>query len=66
MIGNIPDYHIHSSVSPDSTESYINILKVAEQKGISDLMFTEHFEFFSAPYSSPIFQKKYLDNYYTH
>ena len=33
MIGNIPDYHIHSSVSPDSTESYINILKAAEQKG---------------------------------
>ena len=65
MIGNIPDYHIHSSVSPDSTESYINILKAAEQKGISDLMFTEHFEFFSGSYRSPIFQEKYLDSYYT-
>ena len=65
MIGSIPDYHIHSSVSPDSTESYANILKAAEKKGISDLMFTEHFEFFSDSYSSPVFQEKYLDNYYT-
>lgn len=43
---NIPDYHVHSSVSPDSHESYSNILNIAQKNNLSELMLTEHFEFF--------------------
>lgn len=65
MIRTIPDYHVHSSISPDSQESYSNILNTAQKNGISELMLTEHFEFFSDSYNSPSFHEKYLDNYYT-
>lgn len=64
MIENIPDYHIHSSVSPDSHESYSNILSTAQENNIPELMLTEHFEFFSGSYKSPKFHEEYLDNYY--
>lgn len=62
---NIPDYHVHSSVSPDSHESYSNILNIAQKNNLSELMLTEHFEFFSGSYKSPKFHEEYLDNYYT-
>lgn len=61
---NIIDYHVHSSISPDSQENFCNILDTAEKQKMKELMLTEHFEFFSGSYQSPIFQESYLENYY--
>lgn len=39
-----PDFHIHSSFSPDSTMLREDAVQTAIQKGITDLCFTEHMD----------------------
>lgn len=38
------DYHVHSNVSFDAHSSMEDILESAQQKGISDICFTEHYD----------------------
>ena len=57
------DYHIHSSVSPDSKESYEGIFKAAEERGLSEIMITEHYEFFPRDYHSRFFGEGYMEDY---
>lgn len=39
------DYHIHSRVSFDSKEEAINIIEAARAKGLSEICFTDHYDF---------------------
>lgn len=39
-----PDFHVHSSFSPDSSMSRENAVKAALQQGITHLCFTEHMD----------------------
>ncbi len=39
------DYHIHSHVSFDSTESPENIVRAAEKLGLREICFTDHYDF---------------------
>ena len=57
------DYHIHSSVSPDSKESYQAIFQAAGQQGLSEIMITEHYECYTPGYQSRFFQEGYLEGY---
>ena len=38
------DFHIHSRVSFDSEESPENIVRAAEERGLSEICFTDHFD----------------------
>lgn len=39
------DYHMHSKVSFDSEEEPIEIVKAAEEKGLLEICFTDHFDY---------------------
>ena len=39
------DFHMHSSVSFDSTEEAINMVKAAENLGLKEICFTDHYDF---------------------
>lgn len=39
------DFHMHSSVSFDSTEKAINMVKAAENLGLKEICFTDHYDF---------------------
>ena len=39
------DYHIHSNFSPDSKASMEDIAKTAIDRGISEICFTDHYEY---------------------
>jgi len=38
------DYHIHSEFSPDSNAKIEEILKKAREKGIDNIIITDHFD----------------------
>ena len=57
------DYHIHSSVSPDSGESYEAIFQAAQDQGLSEIMITEHYECYTPDHKSRFFQDGYLEEY---
>ena len=42
------DYHLHSDVSPDCKTPMEESCEAAIQKGLTELVFTEHMELFSA------------------
>ena len=39
------DYHMHSKVSFDSEEEPIEIIRSAEEKGLLEICFTDHFDY---------------------
>lgn len=39
------DYHLHSKLSFDSSEEPAEIVRVAENKGLSEICFTDHYDF---------------------
>ena len=39
------DFHMHSRVSFDSDEESAKMLRIAEQKGLSEICFTDHYDF---------------------
>ncbi len=39
------DFHLHSKISFDSNEEPIEILKAAEERGLSEICFTDHYDF---------------------
>lgn len=55
------DYHIHCDNSPDCHESLDSMCLAACEKGMKEIMFTDHFEFYTTPNRSKIFTMEYLD-----
>lgn len=55
------DYHVHCDNSPDCHESLDAMCLSACNKGMKEIMFTDHFEFFTTPGKSEIFTTGYLD-----
>ena len=39
------DFHLHSSLSFDSEEPAVEILKAAEDAGLKEICFTDHFDY---------------------
>ena len=58
------DYHLHSDVSPDCKTPMEESCEAALQKGLTELVFTEHMEMFSADFKRyPIeYMQKYFEN----
>ena len=58
------DYHLHSDVSPDCKTPMEESCEAAIQKGLTELVFTEHMELFSANFKRyPIeYMQQYFDN----
>lgn len=58
------DYHLHCSISPDSKEEIRVMCDSAIGKGLEEVMFTDHFEFFHDRNHSKIFNESYLEGAY--
>ena len=58
------DYHVHSSISPDGKSDMQEICIAAVNKGITDLAFTEHFEFYENSDHNRYFNEAYLEKYW--
>lgn len=59
----ILDYHIHSNYSNDAVDSMEDIIVYAIDKGISEIVFTDHIEFFTYVYADiePVLRRQYPD-----
>lgn len=55
------DYHVHCDNSPDCHESLDEMCISACEKGLKEIMVTDHFEFFTTSGKSEIFTTGYLD-----
>ena len=42
------DYHIHTRISFDSQESPENVIRAAEVRGLREICFTDHYDFYSS------------------
>ncbi|MDK2807606.1 MAG: histidinol-phosphatase family [Clostridiales bacterium] len=58
------DYHVHSSISPDAGTDMEKMCEEALNKGMKEIIFTDHYEFYSRGKKSPYFHKAYLDEYF--
>lgn len=58
------DYHVHSNISPDTKVSMSDMCESAYAKGISEIIFTEHYEFYSQGFISPRFHEEYIQGYF--
>lgn len=59
------DFHLHSSLSFDSEEPAVEILKAAENAGLKEICFTDHYDFhFERDGQHDIFTiEEYIENY---
>ncbi|QUI22873.1 histidinol-phosphatase HisJ family protein [Vallitalea pronyensis] len=58
------DYHIHSSMSPDTDVSMEEMCQSAIHKGFKEIAFTDHFEFYTTDKEGRTFNEAYLDTYF--
>lgn len=58
------DYHVHSSISPDSKCPMEDSCRAAVENGLTELVFTEHLEFYSPGHTGYPFDAAYLDRYF--
>ena len=58
------DYHVHSSISPDSKCPMEDSCRAAVENGLTELVFTEHLEFYSPGHAGYPFDAAYLDRYF--
>ncbi|MGI5959439.1 MAG: histidinol-phosphatase HisJ family protein [Massiliimalia sp.] len=67
------DYHIHSKLSPDASCSMVDLCKAAAEKGLTEIVITDHFEFYTQNVQEIIrsekvyyypFSEDYLDQYF--
>ncbi|MEM1484280.1 histidinol-phosphatase HisJ family protein [Oscillospiraceae bacterium PP1C4] len=59
----ICDYHVHS-ISPDARVSMTEMCRSACEKKIDELVFTDHYEFYSNNMTSQYFNEEYLKRYF--
>lgn len=57
------DYHMHS-ISPDANVPMEEMCRYALQKGIQEVAFTDHYEFYEKAPEKSYFQKEYLARYF--
>lgn len=43
-IKNLADYHVHSDISPDSSETMENAARAARSRGLTEIAFTDHYD----------------------
>ncbi|WP_304943075.1 histidinol-phosphatase HisJ family protein [Vallitalea guaymasensis] len=58
------DYHMHSSISPDSNVPMEEMCQAAIDKGFREIAITDHFEFYSTGIIGNRFNEAYLDEYF--
>ena len=58
------DYHLHSDISPDCKTPMEESCEAAIQKGLTELAFTEHMEFFSNNFKR--YPVSYMQEYFDH
>ncbi len=57
------DYHVHSRISPDGKSSMEKMCESAAKKGIEELVFTEHYEFYKDKKKNIFFNENYMEGY---
>ncbi|MCT4688805.1 histidinol-phosphatase HisJ family protein [Vallitalea sp.] len=57
------DYHMHSSISPDSNVPIEEMCQAALDKGFREIAITDHFEFYSKGVIEYRFNEAYLEEY---
>lgn len=55
----ISDYHVHSSFSPDAVAGMESMVRAAISMGLEEILFTEHYEFFSTGEPTKAFSGPY-------
>lgn len=58
------DYHIHSRLSPDARDYMEDLCKMAIQKGLREIVFSDHFEFYTPDHHGYPFNQEYLNRYF--
>ncbi|MDD3173454.1 MAG: histidinol-phosphatase HisJ family protein [Herbinix sp.] len=58
------DYHVHSIISPDAKVPMIEMCESAYQKGLSEIVFTDHYEFYAHGIKSQYFHDEYIKGYF--
>ncbi|MDD3173989.1 MAG: histidinol-phosphatase HisJ family protein [Herbinix sp.] len=58
------DYHIHSSISPDAKVSMEEMCEGAYHRECDEIVFTDHYEFYSQNYKSLYFYEEYIQHYF--
>ncbi len=59
------DYHVHSHISPDGKSTMLQMCERALEIGLTEIVFTDHYECFSSHVRSRYFDRDYLDRYFT-
>ena len=57
------DYHVHSRISPDGKSSMEKMCESAAKKGIEELVFTEHYEFYKDKKKNIFFNENRIRTY---
>ena len=47
------DFHLHTKVSFDSTAEPMDMVRAAEQMGLREICFTDHYDFNTDPNAAP-------------
>ena len=58
------DYHMHSEISPDAHFPMEEMCRSAIEKGMKEIAFTDHYEFYVNGVVRPWFNEKYIENYF--
>ncbi|MDD2955890.1 MAG: histidinol-phosphatase HisJ family protein [Oscillospiraceae bacterium] len=60
----IADYHTHSTISPDAKSPMEDMCRAAVEKGLSEIVFTDHFECRAPGKAGYLFDLPYLERYF--
>lgn len=58
------DYHMHSEISPDAKYSMEDMCQASIEKGLKEIVFTDHYEFYAHGVTRPWFHEEYLKHYF--
>lgn len=58
------DYHVHSEISPDAHVSMEEMCKGAVERGMTEIVFTDHYEFYIRKMQNSLFNEKYMESYF--
>jgi len=59
------DYHMHSSISPDTEAAMEEMCEAACQRGLKEVVFTDHYEFYAYGITKQYFNESYLEHYFS-
>ena len=58
------DYHMHSEISPDAHFTMEEMCESAIEKGMREIVFTDHYEFYVHGVVRPWFNEEYVEKYF--